>query len=127
MRAGEITMFDATGAFTKQFTPFHEGYLVYPSRKTGGKLITADEYERLVGDWKRVAGKVGKWKMVGVVIAVSALWATVIELFLGARMDQQFPSRRNCARYVRKAFMGKHGSSQASEGSRADSSAASCN
>lgn len=74
-------MFDATGAFTKQFTPFRDGYLVYPSRKSGGKLVTADEYERLVGDWKQVAGKAGTWKTVGVVIATIALWTALTEAF----------------------------------------------
>lgn len=70
-------MFDAIGAFEKQFTPFQEGYLVYPSRKSGGKFITADEYERLVTDWKRVAGGAGIWKIVGVVFAAILLWTAL--------------------------------------------------
>lgn len=74
-------MFDATGAFTKQFTPFRDGYLVYPSRKAGGKLVTAYEYERSVWDWKQVAGKAGTWKMVGVVFATIALWTALTQAF----------------------------------------------
>jgi hypothetical protein len=74
-------MFDAVGAFEKQFTPFEEGYLVYPSRRSGGKFITADEYKRLVADWKRVAGKAGTWKTVGAVCAVVLLWAVLHEAF----------------------------------------------
>ncbi len=67
-------MFDPLGAFKKQFTRVEEGYLFYPSRKSGGKLVTADEYTLLVADWERVAGRAGLWKMIGVVIAAIFLW-----------------------------------------------------
>jgi hypothetical protein len=72
-------MFDAIGAFAKQFTPFEEGYLVYPSRRSGGKFVTADEYERLLTDWKRIAGRAGIWKTVGAVCALIVLWAALDE------------------------------------------------
>ena len=43
-------MFDSIGAFTRQFTPVDGGYLYFPSRKNGGKLVTAEEFETLVSD-----------------------------------------------------------------------------
>lgn len=72
-------MFDTVGAFTKQFTPFEGGYLLYPSRKSGGKLITAEEYDRLVADWESIAGRAGLWKTVGVVFLVLLLWTLLTQ------------------------------------------------
>ena len=71
---GGMRMFDTVGAFKKQFTPVEGGYLFYPSRKSGGKLITANEYDCLVADWERIAGRVGLWKTVGVVVLALLLW-----------------------------------------------------
>ena len=68
-------MFDPIGVFTRQFTPVEGGYLYYPSRKAGGKLVTHDEYERLVTDWQRVAGRRGQWKVAGVAFGFILLWA----------------------------------------------------
>jgi hypothetical protein len=73
-------MFDTMGAFKKQFTPVEGGYLVYPSKKLGGKLVTDAEYERLVSDWQRVAGRAGRWKVVGAVVAVIAVWTLLSDL-----------------------------------------------
>lgn len=72
-------MFDSVGAFTRQFTPVDGGYLFYPSRKSGGKLITADEYHRLVANWEKIAGKAGIWKTVGVVFLALILWTVLSE------------------------------------------------
>lgn len=67
-------MFDSVGAFTKLFTPVDEGYLFYPSRKIGGKIITAEEYDRLLANWGQVAGRTGVWKTGGVIVLILALW-----------------------------------------------------
>jgi len=70
-------MFDTAGAFTKQFTRVEGGYLFYPSPRSGGKLITIDEYDRLSADWNRVAGSAGGWKIVGLVLVALTLWTLV--------------------------------------------------
>jgi hypothetical protein len=62
-------MFDPVGAFTRQFTPVEGGYLYYPSRRSGGKLVSASEYEMLVADWRRIAAG-GTWKVAGFLILV---------------------------------------------------------
>lgn len=67
-------MFNAVGAFKKQFTRVEGGYLVYPSRRAGGKLVSDEEYEQLVAGWERVAGRGGRWKAVGVIVAVITVW-----------------------------------------------------
>ena len=72
-------MFDAVGAFTKQFTPVDGGYLYYPSGKSGGKLVTSQEYELLRTDWERVAGKAGRWKTVGAIFLAIIVWMIVSE------------------------------------------------
>ena len=72
-------MFNSVGAFKKQFTPVEGGYLVYPSRKSGGKLVTAPEYEQLVAGWERVAGRAGQWKTIGVVFVVIAAWTLLAD------------------------------------------------
>jgi len=61
-------VFDSIGMFAKQFTPVDGGYLYYSSRKSGGKLVTAEEYEGLLEGWRKVAGGAGTLKSVGVVI-----------------------------------------------------------
>ncbi|MEO6361022.1 MAG: hypothetical protein ABIO43_10675 [Sphingomicrobium sp.] len=70
-------MFDATGAFTKQFTPTAGGYLYYPSKKAGGKLVTVEEYEALAFNWQRVAGRRGTWRVAGLVALALLFWALV--------------------------------------------------
>ena len=67
-------MFDAVGAFKKQFTPVEGGYLIYPSRKAGGKFVTVEEYEQLVYDWERTAGGSGVWKVGGIATVAIVLW-----------------------------------------------------
>jgi hypothetical protein len=70
-------MFDPIGAFKKQFTPVEGGYLFYPSRKSGGKLVTPEEYALLVADWERVAGRTGSWKTIGLVLIAVSLWVLI--------------------------------------------------
>jgi hypothetical protein len=70
-------MFDSMGAFAKQFTPVEDGYLYYPSKKGGGKLVTTEEYHELVEGWRKVAGRPGMWKVVGVVMLAIFLWTLI--------------------------------------------------
>ncbi len=72
-------MFDSVGAFTKLFTPVDGGYLFHPSRKSGGKLVTAEEHDRLVASWEQIAGRAGIWKTVGVVVLILVLWTFLSE------------------------------------------------
>lgn len=74
-------MFDPVEAFTKAFTPLDGGYLYYPSAKAGGKLVTAEEFEVLLDDWQRVAGRRGRWKTVGLAFLPIALWVAVSQIF----------------------------------------------
>jgi hypothetical protein len=73
-------VFDSIGAFAKQFTPTVGGYLYYPSKKCGGKLITADEYEQLTESWRKVAGRRGMWTVVGIVMLAICVWTAISEL-----------------------------------------------
>lgn len=75
-------MFDTIGAFKRQFTRVEDGYLVYPSRKDGGKLVSDDEYDLLVKQWQRVAGRGGAWKAVGAIFVVIAVWTLLSDLLL---------------------------------------------
>lgn len=74
-------MFDTMGAFTKQFTPTEGGYLYYPSRKGGGKLVSQDEFIRLVSEWERIAGPRGRWKIVGLILVTIVLWTILTRSF----------------------------------------------
>ena len=57
------SMLDPVSSFSKQFVPFEEGYLYYPSRKSGGKFVSHEEYEQFVAGWEAVAGRRGIWKI----------------------------------------------------------------
>lgn len=70
-------MFDSVGTFTKQFIPFEGGYLYYPSKKVGGKLVTADEYSKLVANWQKIAGPKGILKISGVYIPAIVIWVLI--------------------------------------------------
>lgn len=72
-------MFNTIEAFKRQFTRVEGGYLVYPSRKLGGKLVTEAEYKQLVASWERVAGRAGRWKTVGVIVVVIAIWTLLAD------------------------------------------------
>lgn len=75
-------MFDPIGAFTKQFTPIEDDYLYYPSKKSGGKLVTADEFERLTADWERAAGRTGQWKTAGLIIIAIILFTLATQFLV---------------------------------------------
>lgn len=70
-------MIDPVEAFAKQFTKVDGGYLHYSSHKSGGKLVTTDEYDKLIADWKYVNGRKGGWKIFAVVILVVIIWTTL--------------------------------------------------
>jgi hypothetical protein len=63
--------------FTKQFIPVEGGYVYYPSKNDGGKLVTVDEYNSLVEGWAKVAGRKGTWKTVGIVVLAIVIWTVV--------------------------------------------------
>ena len=75
-------MFNPVDAFAKQFKPYADGFIFYPSAKSGGKFLSADEVEKLTSDWERVAGRSGRWKIVGIIIAVIALWSIAEPFFM---------------------------------------------
>jgi hypothetical protein len=74
-------VFDSFGAFTKQFTPVEGGYLYYPSKKDGGKLVTVDEYRQLTEGWSKIAGRSGAWKVAGIVMVVILAWTIISRSF----------------------------------------------
>jgi hypothetical protein len=64
-------MFDRVSAFTSQFTPTDDGYLYYPSREQGGRLVTKDEFETLVAEWTR---RTNPWKLASAIAIGILLW-----------------------------------------------------
>lgn len=70
-------MFDTAGAFASQFTPVEGGYLFYPSKKGGGKLVTAAEYEQLAEGWHKTSGGRGAWKIAGITMLAILFWTAV--------------------------------------------------
>lgn len=75
-------MLDPIAVFTRQFTPRDGGHLYYPSRRSGGKFVTAAEFEQLVEEWERIVDGRGRWKMVGAACA-----AVLIIVFLSDFFD----------------------------------------
>jgi hypothetical protein len=67
-------VFDTVGIFRKQFVQHGADYLYYVNAKSGGKLVTATEFESLVADWQREAGFVGQLKFVAIVVVAVAVW-----------------------------------------------------
>lgn len=63
----------AVTAFMRSFIPIEDGYLYYPSRWSRGYLVTAEEYEHLTENWRKVAGFWGILKLVGIFLAASIL------------------------------------------------------
>ncbi len=76
-------MFDPVGVFERSFTPVEGGYLYYPSRWSGGYLVTPAEYRHLVAEWRRVAGWRGILKGIGLLL-LGMLIGTPILLLAGA-------------------------------------------
>lgn len=71
----------AIDAFARQFQPVEGGYLYYPSKHAGGKLVTAGEYAALMEGWRSRCGLGGQMKIVGMVFAVIFLH-TLLQDFL---------------------------------------------
>ncbi len=67
-------MFSATEAFSKQFVPHEDGYVYYGSHKRAGKFVSKAEYDALVEQWEKVAGRRGQWKFAGITIVLIILW-----------------------------------------------------
>src|SRR5690349_4632758 len=67
-------MFDPIGSFSRQFIPVDGGYLYHPSHTSGGRLVTVEEYEALMADWRRFAGPGGVLKIAGLVFIVIISW-----------------------------------------------------
>ncbi len=72
-----FSVFDTKGAFKKLFTPTENGYLYYPSKKSGGKLVSSEEHEQLLKDWQKVTGRSGTVKLVGIVFVAMFCWTLV--------------------------------------------------
>jgi hypothetical protein len=45
-----------------------------PVAKDRRKLVSYEEYAHLVGGRERVAGRSGRWKAIGIIVTVIALW-----------------------------------------------------
>jgi hypothetical protein len=70
-------VFDSTGTFARQFIPTEGGYIYYPSKKSGGKLVTNEEYQQLIEGWQRISGRSGIWKIVGVAVLAIVVWTFI--------------------------------------------------
>ncbi len=66
-------MFGSVSAYEKIFVPTEGGYLFYPSNWSRGYLISPEERDQLVADWREVASFKSILKMV--VLAVIAIMA----------------------------------------------------
>ena len=61
--------------FAWQFQPTDGGYLFYPSTQSGGKLVTSDEYAKLVDDWRNEGSGWRYWRLIGIGFSLACLWA----------------------------------------------------
>jgi hypothetical protein len=78
------SMFNPVSSFSKQFVPFEEGYLYNPSRKSGGKFVSSEEYEQLVAEWEAIAGRKGIWKTTLAMVGCVFLVVTLQSIFGGS-------------------------------------------
>lgn len=81
---GIVRLFDATGAFSKQFVPHDGGYLYYPGRKAGGKFVSEPEYQELEAHWQSVAGGKGRWITAAACVLIITLGMIIKEFFDGS-------------------------------------------
>ncbi len=70
-------MIDPVKSFKRLFYPIEDGYLYYPSNKGGGKLITPEEYDRLVRDWTYLSHGRGFWILMGVLFTSILVWSAI--------------------------------------------------
>ncbi len=73
--AQEMSLIYPIETFERLFTPTEGGYLFFPSRNAGGKLVTTEEYAKLHGNWKKVAGRKGTLKATVLIVLVIVIWA----------------------------------------------------
>lgn len=73
-------MFNTVATYERLFTPTEGGYLFYPWVWSGGYLITNEEYDRLVADW-RLANSWSLRIKLGLAM-VAAMVAGVIIIFV---------------------------------------------
>lgn len=69
-------MGSATRRFAKLFVPYEDGYLYYPSAKSGGKFVSEPEYQIMLSEVERAAGTKGI--MVSVLAVLLMISAAVI-------------------------------------------------
>ncbi len=107
-------MFRSFGGFENLFTPVNDGYLYYPSLKTGGKLVTEEEYQNLVQQWARVTGPRATLRVIAIAfpaVVVSAIvmrslelseWGLLIPILVVAGLFARvLPASRALARLVK--------------------------
>lgn len=61
-------MIDTAEIFAKQFTPYGGDYLYYPSKRSGGKVVSEAEFQALRTRWLAVVGRRWAWKTAGLII-----------------------------------------------------------
>lgn len=66
--------------FEKLFTAIDCGYLYYPSKKSGGKLIASGEYHYLVARWSKISSLNSILKLVGIVFFLLFSWTALVEI-----------------------------------------------
>lgn len=74
-------MFVSEDYFARQFEPFGEDYLYFPTKRSGGRLVTAAEHQQLVDSWRATAGSGGIWKLTGIGVAVLFVWVFTEDYF----------------------------------------------
>ena len=74
-------MFGSKRAFVRWFKPVSGGYVYYPKKSAGGKLVTSEEYDRLVQTWERTTGLLGTLTNVGLVVLAIVLWVLLAKAF----------------------------------------------
>lgn len=84
-------MFGTVELFRSQFTPVDGGYLVYPSPKLGGKLVSDDEHELLVKRWTRVAGWTGLSITIAAIFTMIFVWFFFLADLLSAPEWTDYP------------------------------------
>lgn len=74
--------FDAVAAFERSFIPIQGGYLYYPSRWSSGYLVSGEEYQQLVEEWRKVAGFWGILRLVAV-LAIALILLVLVDEHVG--------------------------------------------
>ncbi|KRA79761.1 hypothetical protein [Altererythrobacter sp. Root672] len=75
-------MFNSTKLYARSFKPVEGGYLYYPHRWSQGFLISPDEYDQLIENWRRITSLRGQFKLIAFVMIV-AIIQVALESALG--------------------------------------------